>query len=99
MHLEKIGVEAADLTPELAGTLGYRENAKGAVLFRVQSGGPAAHAGLLPGMLITRVEKHSVTTAAALSDALAGASLEKGVLLQVRSPQGGTNFVLLKSGE
>ena len=50
-------------------------------------------------MLITRVEKQAVTTSATLVEALKGASLEKGVLLQVQSPQGGTNFVLLKSGE
>jgi serine protease Do len=99
IKLDKVGVEAADLTPEYADFLGYRESARGALIVRVQRGSVAAQAGLRPGMLITRVEKQAVATAAALSEALNGASLDKGVLLQVRSPQGGTNFVLLKSGE
>jgi hypothetical protein len=50
-------------------------------------------------MAITRVEKKVIASSEELAAALNGAPLEKGVLLQVQSPQGGTNFVLLKSGE
>ena len=97
--LGKLGFEASDLKPDTAGALGFRQGARGALIVRVQPGGVAAQAGLRPGMLITRVEKQAITTTAGLTEALNGAALEKGVLLQVQSPQGGTNFVLLKSGE
>jgi serine protease Do len=93
------GIDAADLTPDFASALGYREGAKGALVVRVQPGGPAAQSGLRSGMLITRVEKQTVASASALVEALKGAPLDKGVLLQVQSPQGGTNFVVLRAGE
>ena len=99
IKLDKAGLEAADLTPDVAGALGFREGMRGALIVRVPQGGAAAAAGLRPGMLITRVEKRSVASSSALAEALNGMSLEKGVLLQVQSAQGGTNFVLLKSGE
>ncbi len=99
IKLDKIGLEAADLTADMAGALGFREGMKGALIVRVQPGSIASAAGLRSGMLITRVEKQAVASSSALAEALTGASLEKGVLLQVQSAQGGTNFVLLKSGE
>jgi serine protease Do len=96
--LGKIGVEVADLTPELADQLGYAEGVKGVVITKVDSDGLAGEAGLRRGMLISKVDKKPVTSAKALSEVLAGPSLEKGVLLQVQTPQGGTNYVLLKNG-
>jgi hypothetical protein len=47
-------------------------------------------------MLVTRVEKQAVKSADDLRDALSKAALDKGVLVQVQSPQGGLNYVLLK---
>ena len=90
-------MESADLTPETAKSLGFREGTKGALIVHVKGGGAAALAGLQPGMVVTRLEKQVIASAAALADALKGSSLDKGVLLQVQSPQGGTNFVVLKS--
>jgi serine protease Do len=94
--LEKIGAEATDLTPELAEQLGYKNQAGGAVLTQVQEDTPAATAGLSRGMLITRVDRQPIKSAKELRELLDKKSLEQGVLLQVYSPQGGTNFVLLK---
>ncbi len=99
VKLDKLGFDAADLTAEAAAALGFREGTKGAVISRVQPGGVAALAGLKPGMLIMRVEKTAVASSSALVEALNGAALDRGVLLQVQSPQGGTNFVVLKVGE
>jgi serine protease Do len=96
--MEKIGIEATDLTPETAEQLGYPEQLRGALVTKVESDGLAAGAGLRRGMVVTKVDKKAVASAKALKEALANASLEKGVLLQVHSPQGGTNYVLLKSG-
>jgi hypothetical protein len=48
-------------------------------------------------VLITRVDQTAVTSATEAREALNRASLAKGILLQVRTPQGGTNFVLLQA--
>ncbi len=95
--LEAIGVEVSDLSGALAEDLGFRKGTKGAVITKVESTGVAAEAGLRRGMLITKVENRKVSSAAEAREALEGASLARGVLLQVQSPQGGTTFVLLRS--
>jgi serine protease Do len=97
--LDKLGVEVTDLTDELAEGLGYGATAKGAVITKVEAGGLAAESGLRRGMLIRKVDKQVVTSAAQARTALENASLQRGVLLQVQSPQGGINFVLIKSSE
>ncbi|HYT87462.1 MAG TPA: Do family serine endopeptidase [Gemmataceae bacterium] len=96
--VDKVGIEVADLTNELAQELGYKQGVKGAVIMRVEPGSAAAMAGLQRGMLITRVDRETVASAAAAREALNRGSLTKGLLLQVRSPQGGVNFVLLQAG-
>jgi serine protease Do len=98
VEVDKIGVEVSDLTPETAEQLGYPDNTRGVLITKVDSDGLAAAGGLRRGMVIAKVNKKPVTSAKALKEALAAASLDKGVLLQVQSPQGGTNYVLLKSG-
>jgi len=97
VSIDKMGIEAVDLTPELAGTLGFKEQSSGALIASVDRDGPAANIGLERGLLITKVDKKPVRSAKQLREALDAASLDKGVLLQVESPQGGTSFVVLKS--
>jgi serine protease Do len=99
VRIDKIGVESVDLTEDLADKLGYREPKRGAVIVRVDRDGLAGDAGLERGMLITKVDKKPIKSAKELREAIDGASLDKGVLLQVETPQGGTNFVLLKSAQ
>jgi serine protease Do len=96
--LDKVGLEVVDLTPDLADNLGYAEGTKGAVITKVSRDSVSGLAGLRRGWLISKVDKKAVASAKELKDALATAALDKGVLLQVQSPQGGTNFVLLKTG-
>ena len=93
----KLGIEVADLTPELAEQLGYKGGTTGAVVTRVEPGSLAAQSGLRRGMLIARVDKKPASSAAAAREALDKASLEKGVLLQVTTPEGGTNFIVIRS--
>jgi serine protease Do len=97
--INKIGVEAADLSEEMADRLGYKAGTRGAVIAKVDSDGVAAEAGLARGMLITKVDKKPVESAKELREAIDAASLENGVLLQVETPRGGTHFVLLKSSK
>jgi serine protease Do len=96
INLEKFGFQVTDLTPETASDLGYKKSARGAVVVSVEPGSPAAAIGLRKGTLITHVDKKPVHSARALRDALKKASSEKGALLQVQTPQGGTDFVVLK---
>ncbi|MCI0458699.1 MAG: Do family serine endopeptidase [Gemmataceae bacterium] len=97
LGVEKVGLEVSDLTDEAARELGYQANIKGALIARVEQGSVASAAGLRRGMLILRVDREAVASAAQAREALNRASLQRGILLQVRSPQGGTNFVLLQA--
>ena len=54
-------------------------------------------AELRAGTIIVKVDNQRVASAQAARQLLEAASLTRGVLLQVQSPQGGLNFVLLKS--
>ena len=96
--LDKLGLEISDLSDDAAESLGYRAGVKGVLIAKVQAGSLAAEAGLRRGMLITKVDRRNVTTAEAARQQLESAKLSSGVLLQVMSPTGGVNFVLLKSG-
>jgi serine protease Do len=97
LNLDKVGVEVADLTADMAKEYGFREDAKGVVITNVERSGLAATAGLRRGMLITKLDRQPVATAAKLKDQLEHASLKEGVLLQVQSPAGGTSYVVIKS--
>jgi serine protease Do len=97
--LDKVGIEVTDLTPEMADELGYRKNQKGVAITSVDPGSPAAEAGLRKGMVIAKVDQHPVASATAARRVLESANLEKGVLLQVQTPRGGTNYVVLKAAE
>lgn len=97
--LDKLGLEVTDLTEDAAESFGFRAGVKGVVITRVQPGSVADEAGLLRGMLITKVDNQKVTSVSAVQQSLEKANLTRGVLLQVQSPQGGINFVLLKESE
>lgn len=94
--IDKVGLEVTDLTPELAERFGLKE-AGGALILKVTQGSAADEAGLDRGLVITKVDRQSVKSAEALRDAVTKGSLAKGLLLQVKSPQGSTTFVLLRS--
>ncbi|HEY7329923.1 MAG TPA: Do family serine endopeptidase [Gemmataceae bacterium] len=95
-ELDKLGVEVAEMTPELAKQFGFKDDAEGVVVTQVQPDSPAADSGLHRGMLLVKVDKKSVKDIAGVREAVAKASSDKGVLLQVRSPKGGTDYVVVK---
>jgi serine protease Do len=98
VSVDKVGIEVADLTPELAERFQHKESAKGAVITRVKADSYAAEAGLSKGMLITKIDKKPVTSATAAREMLEKASLAKGILLQVQYPQNdGTAYIVLKA--
>jgi serine protease Do len=95
----KLGFDLADLTEALAAELGYRRDTAGVAIVRVAPNSPATLAGLERGMLLLKVDNLPVASAAAARTALERGSLERGILLQVRSLRGGTSYVLLQANE
>jgi serine protease Do len=95
--LDSIGVDVADMTDNMADDLGFKKGTHGVVITRVETGSVAAEAGLRKGMLIAKADNHKIAATAQLQQAMKTAALERGLLLQVQSPQGGTQYVLLKT--
>ncbi len=96
-RLDKLGMELKDLTPEAADQFGAKGKVEGAVLSQVDPDSLAAGAGLERGMLLVKVDGKEVHSAAEAKSALEKGDLHKGVLLQVRAPQGGVRYVVLKA--
>jgi serine protease Do len=96
-NLGKIGVKVMDMTAEQAKKFGYSEKTEGVLIAEVDPDGIAGGAGLRSGMLVLKVDGQPVKTAQEAQKAMGKGSLEKGVLFQVRTPQGGTTYVLLKA--
>ncbi len=97
VQIGKLGVHVSDLTSKEATRFGYAESVHGVVVTDVDADSPAGLAGIEAGMLILKVDRQQVKSVAEVERAMENSSLEKGVLLQVRSPRGGTVYVMLKS--
>jgi serine protease Do len=96
ISVDKFGISVADLTPELAKRYRYKEDAKGVIITDVQAGSAAEEAGLTKGLLIVRIDKKAVTTAAQVKEMLQKAKPENGALVQFEAPSGGTGYKVLK---
>jgi serine protease Do len=90
-----LGLEVSDLSKELADRLGYA-GFSGVVVTGVDRDGIAAEAGIREGMLILRVGKKPVRSAATFGEALKTESLANGILLLVRTADGGNRFIVLR---
>jgi serine protease Do len=97
--IAKTGIKLADLTPERAKELGLPEKTEGAVISEVEPQSVAAEAGLRSGLLILKVDQTHVKNVVEARKALEKGSLEKGILLQVKDPQTGTSYVMLKGSQ
>jgi serine protease Do len=91
---EELGIELRDLTPDIAQKLGLDANS-GVIVAKVRPEGIAAPSGIRTGMIILFVEQQRVHSVAEFKAAMKNESLEKGVLLLVRT-QSGNRFLLLK---
>jgi serine protease Do len=96
LSLDKVGLEVTDATPDQAQELGFKGAVKGVLVTRVDPDSPAAEAGLHRGLLIVKADRKPVTSAEQFRSAVEKANTSRGLLLQVRAPEEGTNFVLLK---
>jgi serine protease Do len=97
ISLDKVGVEVTDLTPEAAEKFGYKDDAKGVLITQVRFNSPAALAQLRNGMLIEQIDERRVSTAKEAKEALEKAAVDKGVLFKLRTPQGTTEYVLVRA--
>ncbi len=95
--LDKIGAKVAEMTPQQAKELGLPEKSEGVVVTEVDPDGVAARAGLRKGALIEKLDQKPVKTAEEVQAALDKGSLDKGILLQVKTPQSGTSYLVLKA--
>jgi serine protease Do len=91
----KLGLQVGPLSSDVAQQLGM-SGASGVVITNVEQGSAAAGAGLETGMVITQVGRKPVKDVASFEAELKNASLDKGVLLLVRTEQG-SRFIVLKS--
>jgi len=88
-----LGVEVSNLDKEVAQQFGY-EGFEGVVITHVEPDGLADDVGMQEGMLILKVGKTPVTNVEEFEAAVKDSSLEKGVLLQVRTERGNRYIVL-----
>jgi serine protease Do len=94
-HYDKLGIEVGPLTGDIARQLGLKD-ASGVVITSVEDGSSADRAGLNTGDVITQVGRKNVKSVAEFEAEIKNASLDKGVLLLVRSSEG-SRFIVLKS--
>jgi serine protease Do len=85
--LARLGFAAAELTPELARRLRIEET-KGVVITRVVEAGPAAQAGIAPGMILERVNGREIGKLAELEAAAKAVKPGQAVSIVVRSGDG-----------
>jgi len=91
---KELGFEVTDLTDDTAEKLGFK-GTKGVVISSVDEDGVAAQYGLREGMLILKVGDHPVQTVEQFKSALSKESVDKGILMLVRT-SAGNRFLVLK---
>ena len=80
---DRLGVTVENLTSELAGRLNY-ELDEGVIVTQVKESSPAAEAGIQPGVLISSVNRKSVSNVTQFNAALAESKDSEVVLLLVK---------------
>ncbi len=93
--MERYGLEASDLTKDVAKQLGL-EGQQGVVITGVKPGSAAFQAGFREGMLITRVGQMPVKSMEEFLSLVKAAKTNEGLLLLVRTQQG-SQFLVLKN--
>ena len=94
---DKLGLNVTELSADVAKQLGYDPKLTGVVISGVEPGSVASDKGLSEGMLIRRVGKQNVTNVKEFEEAIKASSLDEGILLQVRTPNGAQTFLVLKA--
>ncbi len=95
---EQIGVDVANLTPDLLRRLQLPPNTEGVLVRGVEPGTPAWRAGLRQGMVIMTVNRTDVTSVADFDAALTEARGGRAMIL-VQMPRGGRRYLVLSLEE
>jgi serine protease Do len=96
MHHQALGIDVANLTAEIARRLGVETDA-GVEIVGVTPDSLAQRQKLVPGMLIMQANRKSIKSIDDFRAAMADQPLSKGVLLMIRTEQGATRLVVIKS--
>jgi len=88
-----LGLQLADLSPQIAERLGLEKGQPGVVITGVDPNGLAADAGLREGLVILRVGRKPIRSVEEFEQAMKQESLKAGVMLMVRA--GGRNVPVL----
>lgn len=97
IYLKSLGMAIADLSSTTAAKLGLPENSTGALIVELDPNGPAADIGLDSGSAILKVDGMEVRSAESARKAIAAGFLERGILLQVFTPNEGVSLILLRN--
>ncbi len=90
-----LGVDVAELSPELAEDIGYRRTQAGVLITRVHDANATA-AGFKVGTVLTRIEGQRVMNVANVAQSLQGVDAGRGILVQIATPQGGVNYAVVR---
>ena len=94
---EKLGIGVREMTPEVAGQLGY-ESVDGVIIVEVSPGGPAARRNIQPGMKLLEINGQAVTDPDDVRRILSDVSDRQIVSLVVGFPNGDTRLVNVRAG-
>jgi serine protease Do len=94
VSVEKLGLELSDLPADRGDAFDVKA---GALVVGVEQDSAAADAGITKGVVITKVDRKDVNSAEAAKKAIEKGDAAKGILLHVRSADGGTAIILLKA--
>lgn len=92
-----LGVEMAELTPELRTRFKIKDELKGVVVMAVEPGSVAAERGIAPGHLIVEVNQEATATPKNIQDRIEALKKEgrRSALLMVTDPDGQVRFTAL----
>jgi serine protease Do len=93
----RYGLTVTTLTDELAKRSRFDEGTKGVLITEVAQDSDAAEKGIRAGMVIDRVNRKTVTTAAEFAEAVAGAKDAKSLLVRVLTKDGARQYVILEA--
>ncbi|HEY4153307.1 MAG TPA: PDZ domain-containing protein, partial [Pseudolysinimonas sp.] len=93
---DAVGLTLIDLTAEAVKKNGWPEGLKGAVITDVKKNSLAEKSGLARGLIVMKVDKAAITSAATFDQAVQAASTEKGAVLHVLRANGDVDFIVLR---
>jgi len=96
-HGVRLGVSLRDLTPALRERFQLPDTVHGAIISGITPGGPAYNAGLVPGLVISEVNRVPVANSAEVTAQLQKLPPDRDVLLRIVSggPQGGGTYFVV----